>query len=530
MSKPYFDVGVVIALPEEFGYVRELLPHLKSIQYEGTHFYRLDVSPASAICCLVGQMGTLPAANAANRLLTFADVKVLVLLGLAGAVDDGVDVGDVVVADEVNEFQASSKAQPTVEGYEVQYSGRHWSLEFAIKEGVRHFEYSYPEGFSKWQAQVADDFSELNSPNKDTVCSLPAKLHIGPIASGNIVAASSAFLEEVRRINRKFVAIDMEAAGVASAASERIHPVQWLVVRGVSDRGDEKKKALDDERRVWRRYCVRNAIGLLQNLLTWKGFRAACGLESSAKEMGDEYTARDLILLVRSHVGAPWLVGVAFGLYSHGPEISAGGTVIPMDLSRLRVMDPRINQLMQSSMSLKERLIATRDLQIAAEGFVALADGYRRQLGSNGVDLLLCNFDRVVTETMCPSDDEEIGAVLLEADRREEDIGPHAAAEYLSEFPRNDLRLRQRYVETLSVLQDWSGIIDVLNDIEHERMSRSELDNLIFGYANTRDFGSAAAALRSHRYRYDEPSAQIFRQTLLVQFLELRNHGDEGDD
>ena len=109
--------------------------------------------------------------------------------------------------------------------------------------------------------QVTRDFAELSIPKRDTVCSLPATLHIGPIASGNIVAASSAFVEEVRRINRKFLAIDMEAAGVTFTATERVHRVQWLVVRGVSDRADENKKALDDEKGAWRRYCVRNAIG-----------------------------------------------------------------------------------------------------------------------------------------------------------------------------------------------------------------------------------------------------------------------------
>ena len=226
MPRPYFDVGVVIPLHEEFRYVKEISPQLESIQCEGTYFYRLDVSPSSAVCCLVGQMGTLPAMHAATRLLKFAEVKVLVLLDLAGALDSSVDVGDVVVADEVNEFQASSKAQSTSNGYEVHYSGRHWPLEFAIREAVRHFEYSCPEGFSRWQAQVADDFAALSAPNRDTVCSLPATLHIGPIASGNIVAASSAFVEEVRRINRKFVAIDMEAAGMAFAATERVHRVQ----------------------------------------------------------------------------------------------------------------------------------------------------------------------------------------------------------------------------------------------------------------------------------------------------------------
>ncbi|MCY4059527.1 MAG: hypothetical protein OXG44_16175, partial [Gammaproteobacteria bacterium] len=317
MPKPTFDVGIVVALPEEFDYLTELLPPADSIEFEGSYFYRLELPPVSVICCLAGQMGTLPAMSAADRLLKFSDVSVLVLLGLAGAIDSGVEIGDVVVADEVNEFQASSKAESTMDGYEVQYSGRHWSLEFAIKESIRHFQYSCPGGFAKWQTQIAEDFNEIMAKSDDdSVCSLPAKLHLGPIASGNVVAASTAFLNEIRRINRKFVAIDMEAAGVTYAASERVHPVQWLVVRGVSDRGDEQKKQVEDKDVNWRRYSVRNAIGLVRGLFSWDSFRIACGMGPAAQSTDDNNLPRDLVSQVRSHLGATWLIGVAFGLYS----------------------------------------------------------------------------------------------------------------------------------------------------------------------------------------------------------------------
>ena len=287
MTKHNFDIGVVIPLPEEFRYAKEFFPLLEPIKYEGTYLYPLDIPAVTAVCCLVGQMGTLPAMNAANRLTKFANLRLLVLLGLAGAVDSDVEIGDVVVAEEVNEFQASAKAQSTSAGYEVQYSGRHWPLEYEIKEAIRHFEYSCPNGFQEWQEQISHDYDKVHSPKKHNVCSLPATLHIGPIASGNIVAASAAFLAEVRRINRKFLAIDMEAAGVAFHASERINRVPWLVIRGVSDRGDEQKASLDQQDQVWRRYSVRNAANLLRQLLDWDHFRLACGNRQCEK--GNEH-------------------------------------------------------------------------------------------------------------------------------------------------------------------------------------------------------------------------------------------------
>ena len=124
MKRRAFDVGIVVPLKEEFRYIVEVAPQLESISYEGTYFYRLDFGAISAVCCLVGQIGPIPALQATIRLLEFADVKLVVLLGLGGALDDDVAVGDVVIAAEVNEFQANSKVETADMGYEFRYSGR----------------------------------------------------------------------------------------------------------------------------------------------------------------------------------------------------------------------------------------------------------------------------------------------------------------------------------------------------------------------------------------------------------------------
>ena len=528
MPKPHFDVGIVVALPEEFDYLTELIPLAESIPFEGTYYYRLDLTPASAICCLAGQMGKLPAMGAAMHLLRFADVKVLALLGLAGAIDADVEVGDVVVADEVNEFQASSKAASTTDSYQVQYSGRHRSLEFAIKESIRHFQYSCPDGFGKWQAQVTDDFNAIVVPDKEAVCSLPAKLHLGPMASGDVVAASSAFLDEIRRINRKFLAIDMEAAGVTYAATERIHPVYWLVVRGISDRGDEQKKSLEHSSRgIWRRYCTRNAIGVLQGLFSWESFRAACGIGPAPLSMDDYSIPKDLVLLVRHRVGATWLVGVAFGLYSHGPHISDSGVVVPLDLSHLRVLDGRTEQLVKSSAELKQRVLATRDLAAAAEGFASLAEEYCAQFSSDDVELLLCSFDEVVGATVCLTDDDQITEVVLKVERLDEEVGTEAVAEYLKERWRQDPRLRQRYVEALSDSRDWPKIVDTLEDREEDGLVRGELEALILANANMQNLERAAALLHGHGDRYDDRGGNLFRRQMGLQFAGLRDVDEE---
>lgn len=358
------------------------------------------------------------------------------------------------------------------------------------------------------------------------MCSLSSSLHIGPIASGNIVAASSAFVEEIRRINRKFLAIDMEAAGVASAATDRIHRVPWLVVRGVSDRADENKITLDESKGVWRRYCVRNAAGLLESLLAWDGFLGACGLTASTKVLDEEDLARELLLQVRDCVGAPWLVATAFGLYSHGPHVEDGGSVVPTDVSALRVIDARLDELLKSSIELKERLVATAEFQPVADGFAKLASDYRNQLGSSEADALLKDFDRVVEAVLCPTNDEHLEALLLEADRLQEEIGPEAVVEFLAGGARDNATLRERFVRALSALQRWPQVIETLQGVERDRLSRGELEDLLFAYVRADEAALARETLRLHQSLYDDNGAEMFRQQLVTQHFGLREDGD----
>jgi nucleoside phosphorylase len=505
----HFDIGIVVPLREEFRYLLEVSPQLESFSHEGTYFYRLDFGATSAICCVVDQMGPLPALQAAIRLLGFAEVKLLVVLGVAGALDDDVALGDVVVAREINEFQANSKAESVEAGYEVRYSGRHWTLDFQIREALSNFEFSAQDCFGGWRAATSEHYREMNVPG-DIRGGRPS-FHIGPIASGNVVAASSAFVEEIKKIDRKFIAIDMEAAGVASAADDRIHSLPCLVIRGISDRADENKKGLDSEgKKGWRRYAVRNAAALLAGLLKWGGFLNAIGV--GAKPSGTEDFAKQLASQMKSHVGGAWLVGVAFGIYYHGPAV-INGEAVPMDLNRLGSLDPNLHSLLAAAEKARENLLIDGRLPQAAKCFAELIEGYRAQLGSPKALSLLQGFDQVVVAVLCPEDDnQEVESVLLQAERLEEESGTDAVIDFLREFANSDPRIRERYADALAASKKWSELAQLVESIEPTGLSRLELEH---GFSASAEMGltdRAKALMRQHRSSYDDNAAAIFRR------------------
>jgi nucleoside phosphorylase len=93
------------------------------------------------------------------------------------------------------------------------------------------------------------------------------KIHTGHIASGPIVGAADQFVQWLKkRRDRKFLALEMESAGVLNAAHKRA--VNSLIIRGISDYSDERKTKLDElGRGALRRYAMNNALALMWVLL-----------------------------------------------------------------------------------------------------------------------------------------------------------------------------------------------------------------------------------------------------------------------
>ncbi len=163
----------------------------------------------------------------------------------------------------------------------MSYSGETFRAERSLVKAVMHFSQRRP--YEEWRNATRGERDSLGLPE-----GTPPTDHVGRVASGDIVGSSRAFVKEVRKIDRKFLALEMEAAGVAAAAAGRERPVKWLAIRGISDTSDEMKQVLDEThcsheaappdgsqqpRGAWRKYAMRSAARYLAALLTWDEFR-----------------------------------------------------------------------------------------------------------------------------------------------------------------------------------------------------------------------------------------------------------------
>ncbi len=284
------QIGIVVALKEEF---RELFAriqrHAKPVVKEdiNQYYYVFETGsgPNSYKCAatFIGGMGIDKAALAADRLMAQFHPNTIINIGIAGSMDSDVRVGDVVIAEQANNYLANAK---TIEGpyaatLNFQLSGDPYKSTPRYVTDAKNLEFAHPDRMEAWRSTCSQNLTkivkeiELKTLQDQGLIRETPSLHEGNIASGTIVGASELFATWLKeRGDRKYLAIEMEAVGVMAAAYTR--PTDTLVIRGISDFSDNRKTELE---RIYqgslRRYGMSNALEFLWTLIALRAFRTS---------------------------------------------------------------------------------------------------------------------------------------------------------------------------------------------------------------------------------------------------------------
>jgi nucleoside phosphorylase len=218
--------------------------------------------------------------HAANLLGRF-EIPVLALMGIAGALDGDLRLGDVVVASLVDPYLDRAKARPDTsgEGFELDAGGSAWRAGRNMVNFANNFRYRGDERdeCAEWRSRGRLRRETAGLPGDGALAREEPDYAVAPVASGDIVGASVGFSRWLRSHHRQCAAIEMEAGGVAQAVYEH-GGTDMIIVRGISDFADERKSALDATAAAsassgaWRRYAALNAADLLATLLRSPGF------------------------------------------------------------------------------------------------------------------------------------------------------------------------------------------------------------------------------------------------------------------
>lgn len=218
---------ILTALPLEYRAIRDHLTGLRRRSHpEGTIFETGQLPGASGeVTIAMTGKGNGEAGVLTERAIRMFGPRALMFAGIAGAIKDDINLGDIVVATKV---YAYSGAKAESDGMLLRPRG--WDAPHELLQRAKHLDVS-----ESWQRYLGADRTGR----------LPV-LHFGPIAAGEVLLNSrdTPLARQLHTSYNDAVAIEMESAGVAQAGHlNRSLPV--LTVRGISDKADGNKHAAD---------------------------------------------------------------------------------------------------------------------------------------------------------------------------------------------------------------------------------------------------------------------------------------------
>ncbi|HYG05728.1 MAG TPA: hypothetical protein VD865_04865 [Stenotrophomonas sp.] len=247
------DVAVMTALADERDAILQL-PYgwSEPIELDSSTYYHLGILDlqgkklsVAVVCAL--RMGPVPAAVLASKIVSKLRPKVFGMTGICAGVKGEANLGDIIVATETFAWEAGKLVGKSEDAFLPELNS------VGASETV----------LSKMQLIQNDrewlDLLKRSFAGKASQASLSIRL--GPMATGSPVVSDSEIVSRIVGVNRKTIAIEMEAyAALYAARSWSRHPPLLFCFKSVSDFATEEK---DDSVRAYASYTSAQALGRL---------------------------------------------------------------------------------------------------------------------------------------------------------------------------------------------------------------------------------------------------------------------------
>ena len=207
-------IGIIAAMPEELVHLTQNLDRAQEVQVLGNTYYTGTVGKIEVVLVQSG-IGKVMSAMSVAVLANNFQVDAVINTGSAGAVAEGIAVGDVVIADKL----AYHDVDVTAFGYAY---------------GQMAQQPLYFESDKNFVAKIQESLSQLNQ-----------KWHLGLIATGDSFVAVNDKIEAIKSHFPEVLAVEMEGAAIAQAAQALGLP--FLVIRAMSDNANHEASISFDE-------------------------------------------------------------------------------------------------------------------------------------------------------------------------------------------------------------------------------------------------------------------------------------------
>lgn len=207
-------IGIIAAMPEELVHLTQNLDRAQEVQVLGNTYYTGSVGNTEVVLVQSG-IGKVMSAMSVAILADHFQVEAIINTGSAGALAEGIAVGDVVIAD--------SLAYHDVD--------------------VTAFGYAY--GQMAGQPLYFKSDKNFISRIKENLSQLEQTWHLGLVATGDRFIAGDDKIASIKSHFPDVLAVEMEGAAIAQAAQALGLP--FLVIRAMSDNANHEASISFDE-------------------------------------------------------------------------------------------------------------------------------------------------------------------------------------------------------------------------------------------------------------------------------------------
>ena len=222
----HVDVAVLVALDSELDAVLSSIGSWERQQFaDDIRTYYRAVTPAglSVVAARSSGMGQLNAALLVRDIVTHFRPSKVMLVGIAGGIGDKVKLGDIVISDQVVDYEL---AKVTKGGTSPRWSV-HRSDALLRERLVDYRDKSW--------------FKVVKVPRPDRKSSRVPQVHSGVVLSGNKVIADARAAGALASIWTRATAIEMEASGIAAALHQAVEVPGFVMIKAICDHADSKK-------------------------------------------------------------------------------------------------------------------------------------------------------------------------------------------------------------------------------------------------------------------------------------------------
>jgi adenosylhomocysteine nucleosidase len=214
-------IGIMGAMPEEVSSISELMHDVREVQHAGRRFLEGTIQGVEVVLTF-SYCGKVASAITAASLILFFKVEQLIFTGLAGAIADSLNIGDLVISERL--YQHDMDARPLFPKYEIPLTGM--SSFYSDKNLVK-------EVTSASEMVFIDLKKEIPKETWERFGIVSPKTLLGSIASGDQFISCEKQAKEILSEQSDTLAVEMEGAAVAQVCHD--YSVPFVIVRTISD-------------------------------------------------------------------------------------------------------------------------------------------------------------------------------------------------------------------------------------------------------------------------------------------------------